>query len=122
MPNRDRRSTRPPAEGLLVPGLASGNGGHITWLRAINRPRDRQLLLAYAAGMTLDAAARRIGIRPATAKHYLERIKQWYRSAGRPAHTKLDLATRVRGDGLPRDASAMPTGHTATAPRRAGKR
>jgi DNA-binding CsgD family transcriptional regulator len=44
-------------------------------LRAINRPRDRQLLLAYAAGMTLDAAARRIGIRPATAKHYLERIK-----------------------------------------------
>jgi two-component system, NarL family, nitrate/nitrite response regulator NarL len=46
--------------------------------------RERQLLLAYAAGMTLDAAARRIGIRPATAKHYLERIKQKYRSAGRP--------------------------------------
>ncbi len=40
------------------------------------RPRlsaqERLLLLAYAAGMTLDAAARRIGIRPATAKHYLE--------------------------------------------------
>lgn len=62
--------------------------------------KERQLLLAYAAGMTLDAAARRTGIRPATAKHYLERIKQKYRSAGRPTYTKLDLANRVREDGL----------------------
>ena len=55
---------------------------------------------AYAAGMTLEAAARRTGIRPSTAKHYLERIKQKYRSAGRPTYTKLDLAARVREDGL----------------------
>ena len=58
--------------------------------------------------MTLDAAARRTGIRPATAKHYLERIKQKYRSAGRPTYTKLDLATRVREDGLLRYALATP--------------
>jgi two-component system nitrate/nitrite response regulator NarL len=68
------------------------------------RPRlsgqERRLLRAYAAGMTLEAAARRTGIRPATAKHYLERIKQKYRSAGRPTYTKLDLAARVREDGL----------------------
>lgn len=72
------------------------------------RPRlstkELQLLLSYAAGMTLDAAARRSGIRPATAKNYLERIKQKYRSAGRPTYTKLDLATRVREDGLARYA------------------
>lgn len=68
------------------------------------RPRlsaqELRLLLAYAAGMTLDTAARRSGIRPATAKHYLERIKQKYRSADRPTYTKLDLAARVREDGL----------------------
>jgi two-component system nitrate/nitrite response regulator NarL len=68
--------------------------------------RELQLLLAYAAGMTLDAAARRIGIRPATAKHYLERIKQKYRSAGapptpsstsRPAYARTGCsATRLR--------------------------
>jgi len=56
--------------------------------------------------MTLEAAARRTGIRPATAKHYLERIKQKYRSAGRPTYTKLDLAARVREDGLLRYALA----------------
>jgi DNA-binding NarL/FixJ family response regulator len=62
--------------------------------------QERRLLLAYASGMTLDAAARRTGIRPATAKNYLERIKKKYRSAGRPTYTKLDLASRVREDGL----------------------
>jgi DNA-binding NarL/FixJ family response regulator len=68
------------------------------------RPRlskqEMRILLGYAAGLTLDAAARRAGIRPATAKHYLERVKQKYRSAGRPTYTKLDLAARVREDGL----------------------
>ncbi len=75
--------------------------------------RELQLLLAYAAGMTLDSAARRNGIRPATAKHYLERIKQKYRSAGRPTYTKLDLATRVREDGLLRHAPGTPKGRPA---------
>ena len=81
------------------------------------RPRlsaqELRLLLAYVAGMTLDAAARHTGIRPATAKHYLERIKQKYRSAGRPTYTKLDLAARVREDGLLRYAPATPNGQPA---------
>lgn len=76
------------------------------------RPRlsaqELQLLLGYAAGMTLEAAARRTGIRPATAKHYLERVKQKYRSAGRPTYTKLDLANRVREDGLLRYSPRTP--------------
>jgi DNA-binding CsgD family transcriptional regulator len=83
-----------------------------------DRPRlsgqELNLLLAYAAGLTLDAAARRTGILPATAEHYLERIKEKYRSAGRPTYTKLDLATRVREDGLLRCA---PTQRTARARR-----
>ena len=50
--------------------------------------------------MTLAAAARQAGVRPATAKVYLERVKQKYRHAGRPTYTKLDLATRVYEDRL----------------------
>lgn len=77
--------------------------------------KELQLLLAYAAGMTLNAAARRTGIRPATAKNYLERIKHKYRSAGRPTYTKLDLATRVREDGLTRFAHEEPPNQAAAA-------
>ncbi len=77
-----------------------------------NRPKlsgqELRLLLSYAEGMTLDAAARRTGIRPATAKHYLERVKEKYRSAGRPTYTKLDLANRVREDDL-LNSTAGPT-------------
>lgn len=64
-------------------------------------PRERAVLLAYASGLTLTAAARRVGVRPDTAKTYLERVKAKYREAGRPTYTKLDLANRVREDGLP---------------------
>lgn len=89
--------------------------------RRPGRPRlsakEHELLLEYAAGLTLDAAARRVGIRPATAKHYLERVKQKYRAAGRPTYTKLDLAARVREDGLLRQMRAT-GGRRGTAPPR----
>ncbi|MBB6346439.1 helix-turn-helix transcriptional regulator [Nonomuraea muscovyensis] len=63
-------------------------------------PQERAVLLAYASGMTLIAAARSAGVQPGTARNYLERVKDKYRKAGRPAYTKLDLAARVREDGL----------------------
>ncbi|WP_283134910.1 response regulator [Rhizohabitans arisaemae] len=63
-------------------------------------PQERAVLLAYASGMTLTAAARRAGIKPGTAKNYLDRVKEKYRKAGRPAYTKLDLATLLREDDL----------------------
>ncbi|MGI5489622.1 hypothetical protein [Microtetraspora malaysiensis] len=62
--------------------------------------QERAVLLGYASGLTLTAAARRAGIRPATAKKYLERVKQKYADCGRNAYTKLDLASRAREDGL----------------------
>lgn len=62
--------------------------------------QEERVLLAYAGGATLAAAARRAGIRPGTAKEYLDRVKQKYRDAHRPAGTKLELAQRVREDGL----------------------
>jgi two-component system nitrate/nitrite response regulator NarL len=63
-------------------------------------PQERAVLVAYASGLTLDAAARQIGVQPVTAKNYLARVKEKYRQVGRPTFTKLDLAARVREDGL----------------------
>jgi two-component system, NarL family, nitrate/nitrite response regulator NarL len=78
----------------------------LSWLtdrdddRPVLSPQERAVLLAYASGMTLGAAARAAGVQPGTAKNYLERVKDKYRKAGRPAYTKLELAARVREDGL----------------------
>jgi len=58
--------------------------------------RERSVLLAYASGMTLDAVAEQVGIRPSTAKTYLERVKAKYLEIGRPAYTKLELVQRAR--------------------------
>ncbi|MDF3290566.1 response regulator [Streptomyces silvisoli] len=63
-------------------------------------PRELQVLLDYASGMTLKSAARRAGITVNTAKDYLDRVKAKYQQAGRPTYTKTDLARRVREDGL----------------------
>lgn len=63
-------------------------------------PRERDILLAYASGMTLKTAARHLGIKPETARTYLQRVKAKYHDLGRPTYTKLDLADRVREDGL----------------------
>ena len=61
--------------------------------------RERSVLLAYASGLTLEAVAEQVGIRPSTAKTYLERVKAKYREIGRPAYTKLELARRASEDG-----------------------
>ncbi|MET7637194.1 response regulator transcription factor [Streptomyces sp. NPDC005438] len=63
-------------------------------------PKELQVLLDYASGLTLKATARRVGISPNTAKDYLDRVKAKYRQAGRPTYTKTDLIHRVREDGL----------------------
>jgi DNA-binding NarL/FixJ family response regulator len=63
-------------------------------------PRELQVLLDYASGLTLKATARRAGVTPNTAKYYLDRVKEKYQQAGRPTYTKIDLARRVREDGL----------------------
>lgn len=70
--------------------------------------REREVLLAYASGMTLNAAARHVGIRPETAKTYLDRVKAKYHSVGRPTYTKEQLAQRVREDGMSPVIGDMP--------------
>ncbi|MCF6524637.1 response regulator transcription factor [Streptomyces sp. JJ36] len=63
-------------------------------------PQELAVLRHYASGLTLKATARRAGISPHTAKDYLDRVKEKYRQAGRPTHTKIDLCHRLREDGL----------------------
>ncbi|MFJ4961081.1 Nitrate/nitrite response regulator protein NarL [Streptomyces sp. ADI96-02] len=62
-------------------------------------PKEREVLVGYASGLTLKATARRAGITVNTAKYYVDRVKTKYQEAGRPTYTKIDLATRVREDG-----------------------
>ncbi|MGW2178355.1 response regulator [Streptomyces sp. NPDC001732] len=62
-------------------------------------PKEREVLVGYASGLTLKATARRAGITANTAKYYLDRVKAKYQDAGRPTYTKIDLALRVREDG-----------------------
>ncbi|WAZ25675.1 response regulator transcription factor [Streptomyces cinnabarinus] len=62
-------------------------------------PKETEVLLAYASGLTLKATARRTGISPHTAKYYLDRVKEKYQQMGRPTFTKIDLAHRVQEDG-----------------------
>ncbi|WP_433257233.1 sigma factor-like helix-turn-helix DNA-binding protein [Streptosporangium sp. CA-135522] len=82
------------------PEATSGRSSDRGVDRPLLSPQERAVLLAYASGMTLAAAARSTGVQPGTAKNYLERVKEKYRRAGRPAYTKIDLATRAREDGL----------------------
>lgn len=60
--------------------------------------REHGVLMAYASGLTLDSAARSLGISPETARTYLKRVKAKYQQAGMPVYTKLDLAQQVRLD------------------------
>ncbi|MFF0750839.1 response regulator [Streptomyces sp. NPDC004267] len=94
-----------------IKDIAAGHGAHSPELafacahdtspaRPRLSPREREILLDYASGMTLKSAARRAGITVHTAKDYLDRVKAKYRQAGRPAYTKIDLACRVREDSL----------------------
>jgi two-component system nitrate/nitrite response regulator NarL len=66
--------------------------------RPLLSEREHGVLMAYASGLTLDSAARSLGISPETARTYLKRAKAKYHQIGLPVYTKLDLAQQVRAD------------------------
>jgi len=68
------------------------------------RPRlsdqEERAMVLYASGLTVEAVAAAIGVKPGTAKKYLERVKRKYAEAGRPVRSKLDMSREAWRDGL----------------------
>jgi len=64
-------------------------------------PRQRDVLIAYAAGNELmPTVARSLGMDQETFKTHLRRIRAKYQAVGRPAPTRRDLYVRAVEDGL----------------------
>lgn len=62
--------------------------------------RERTAMVLYASGLKLDAVARRMNVKPATAQEYIRRVREKYSRAGAPVATKTDLYRRARDEGL----------------------
>jgi two-component system, NarL family, nitrate/nitrite response regulator NarL len=82
---------------------------HAFWLGRDDRPsrprltpREREVLVAYGHGMTLDAVGRLLGIAAGTVRTHLERVKRKYSTVGRPIRHRGQYGERVREDGLGR--------------------
>jgi DNA-binding NarL/FixJ family response regulator len=87
---------------------------------ALSAQEERTLVL-YVSGLKLVAVARRLGVRYDTAKGYLDRVRDKYAAAGRPARTKTELYRVALQDGRlghdgpqgleePDDGAGRPTG------------
>ncbi|MDN6429665.1 MAG: response regulator transcription factor [Propionibacterium sp.] len=90
------------AEGRTMPGL--------DWAAALDADEDfvsehltqteAQVLTRYASGETSGVVARQLGISSYTVDTYVARIRDKYRSVGRPADSRIDLFRRAAEDGL----------------------
>lgn len=63
-------------------------------------PRQLEVLELYASGEKAERVARLTGLSAQTVNDYLQRIRQKYAEAGRPARTKTELYKRAVEDGL----------------------
>lgn len=63
-------------------------------------PRELDALRLYAAGLSMTAVGRKMGISPHTAKEYLDRVRAKYAAVGRTARTRTELYAAARTDGL----------------------
>ena len=117
-PSETRAAVRAAAAGhkFMTPALAFA-------LRSDQRParpslslQETESLRLYASGLRMTDVARRLGVKPSTAKGYLDRVRAKYDDAGRAARTKLDLRERALEDGIlrptppngPRSVRRMP--------------
>lgn len=62
--------------------------------------QEMKVLRLYAAGLTLDSVARRLGLSPGTAREYLERVKRKYEQVGRVARTRTEMTQVAAEDGI----------------------
>lgn len=62
--------------------------------------RERECIALYAAGLGQYQVSRRMNIAESTVKKNIDRIREKYEAAGRPANTKIDLYIRAVEDGI----------------------
>lgn len=91
----------------VVSGSSALTADHAFWLaRDVrdDRPhlseREREVLVAYGRGMTVDAVGRMLGIASGTVRTHLGRVKQKYVAAGRPIRHRGQYSERAQEDGL----------------------
>ncbi len=65
--------------------------------------QEERALVLYASGLSVDSVAASIGVKPGTAKKYLQRVREKYAALDRPASTRQELIRAAARDGyLPR--------------------
>jgi DNA-binding NarL/FixJ family response regulator len=62
--------------------------------------RERTAMVLYASGLTIDAVARRMEVKPATAQEYIKRVRAKYLKVGTAIPSKTDLYRKARDEGL----------------------
>lgn len=63
-------------------------------------PREKEVLLAWIVNDNKNGVADQLQISPTTVRTHLQRIRDKYAAAGRPASTKAALLARAIQDGL----------------------
>ncbi len=62
--------------------------------------RERTAMVLYASGLKIEAVARRMNVKPATAQEYIRRVRGKYARIGTDISTKTSLYRRARDEGL----------------------
>lgn len=68
--------------------------------RPVLSEQEQRALVLYASGLKIQSVARRLNVKPSTAREYIERVRAKYAAVGRPAPTKVHLHTVAQEDGL----------------------
>ncbi|MDP9905614.1 response regulator transcription factor [Arthrobacter bambusae] len=80
--------------------LASAIEVDIQFVEANLSEREKECLALYATGFGQAQVARRMNIAASTVKTNIDRIREKFEAAGRPADTKVDLYIRAVEDGI----------------------
>lgn len=90
------------SEGQIFPGIdwAAALDADDDFVQTHLTPSEAQVLTRYAEGAASDAVARALGMSKSTVETYVTRIRNKYRSVGRPAENRVDLFRRAAEDGL----------------------
>ncbi|MGJ3191245.1 response regulator transcription factor [Paenarthrobacter sp. FR1] len=80
--------------------LAAAIEADVAFVEANLSDREAECLALYATGYALGQVATKMNVQDSTVKKYVDRIREKYEQAGRPAGTKVDLLKRAVEDGI----------------------